>query len=1018
MANDDSTIRVSNTDDQPTVRVSPALADEKTLTQDSVAPGPLADSEEYFEKDRQVDFGGTNYRVVQTVSVDSGEAIIYLVRDGSQDFILKHYRKGMAPNLDVLTKIQAKRHDHVVAIRSFGEKDGRFFEVMEYAAGGSLSQLMGTGGLRDLAALQKYSGQIAQGLRFLHEEIGLIYQDLKPHNILFKDEGRTKVLIADFGISSLLPPGQTIANLKLSGTPVYAAPELSIGVGEKFARGGIEVDYFALGISLWHLWIGKLPSRERNRPVVLPADMDPTLKTLIEGLLFAEPDKRFTYRQVEQWLRGEVLHAPFSADKTKIAYTLSNFSGGMTFSTPKELAALMAANPSKGQDFLFLGEVDTWLSDANNPGLRASLKKIITDPRYLANRKAGLDKALYLLDEDRLFTSAGGRSCSSYEEIGEAIEAEAPHYTKVITDPLNPVFTYIEAVDGEDNTMPFRDIVASKAFSTKRAFHKIVLLLQSNGTGSIFLCGKEFPSLETLQACEEADVRAETVKQLAETDSKLLVWLCERDVIASTEKIEDAGAVDAFSLLSAFGWVDYKQIFPNWQERQYQDACELIEYKRWDLIEVFHKTGLSFEGICGPGKYEGMTPLTFASSASMKAAVTKLVELGADLEIQDGKGNCALNHAAMVRNREMVTHLLGLGADINTEGMSLSPLIYSLYPYDETDAQKRVARDIARTLVEAGADVQHGDDEDWTALHYLCRYGLDEVETIQLVKLLLSHGADPNQKTDKGVGALRMALANDKMPKFRRELVETLLKAKANSNATDAEGLWSPLMLMADANEYDLAKLMLKHGGSRTKADKDGRTAFFFAHKKGHKALAKILNPGFLFGLRTVGINTAYGTLQAVTLLFFLFSYASISPLVNPLSLGPIPLALFTYVFSLLGTSAVFYLTTVNPDRYWRKLKHTFQVVDGAILYVVVSPLLFPIVVAGLHFLVLWIPFASNVEEVVTAPYALLASSLPAPVGIVGFLVVLVASAVPLFFLEKAKEQVLQAPRLHKKLVG
>lgn len=109
---------------------------------------------------------------------------------------------------------------------------------------------------------------ILTGLKYGHEEHGLIHKDVKPSNILVDSENAPR--LADFGISSITPMSsserrryaKTVEMKKLhydqnsfvSGTPIYMAPELFDG-----AKNSIKTDVFALGVTLFEWLTGTHP---------------------------------------------------------------------------------------------------------------------------------------------------------------------------------------------------------------------------------------------------------------------------------------------------------------------------------------------------------------------------------------------------------------------------------------------------------------------------------------------------------------------------------------------------------------------------------------------------------------------------------------------------------------------------------------------------------------------------------------------------------------------------------------
>lgn len=123
--------------------------------------------------------------------------------------------------------------------------------------------------------------QVAHGIRYLHEERGIVHRDIKPENLLFErtevtpskypiirpydedkeDEGEFipgaggggigKVKIADFGLSKVVWNEETMTPC---GTVGYTAPE--IVKDERYSKS---VDMWALGCVLYTLLCGFPP---------------------------------------------------------------------------------------------------------------------------------------------------------------------------------------------------------------------------------------------------------------------------------------------------------------------------------------------------------------------------------------------------------------------------------------------------------------------------------------------------------------------------------------------------------------------------------------------------------------------------------------------------------------------------------------------------------------------------------------------------------------------------------------
>ncbi|KAE8731600.1 Pyridoxine biosynthesis 2 [Hibiscus syriacus] len=97
------------------------------------------------------------------------------------------------------------------------------------------------------------------------------------------------------------------------GTPVFTAPECCLGL----TYHGKAADTWALGVTLYCMVLGHYPflgetlqdtyDKIVNNPLILPNDMNPALRNLLEGLLCKDPKHRMTLNDVAEhyWVRGE-----------------------------------------------------------------------------------------------------------------------------------------------------------------------------------------------------------------------------------------------------------------------------------------------------------------------------------------------------------------------------------------------------------------------------------------------------------------------------------------------------------------------------------------------------------------------------------------------------------------------------------------------------------------------------------------------------------------------------------------
>jgi serine/threonine protein kinase len=96
----------------------------------------------------------------------------------------------------------ALNHPNIVTIHEIGESGPNRYIVMEFIAGRTLRKIIGQG--VDLESLARIGEQVARALAVAHAA-GIVHRDIKPDNIMVRDDGYIKVL--DFGLARLARSG-------------------------------------------------------------------------------------------------------------------------------------------------------------------------------------------------------------------------------------------------------------------------------------------------------------------------------------------------------------------------------------------------------------------------------------------------------------------------------------------------------------------------------------------------------------------------------------------------------------------------------------------------------------------------------------------------------------------------------------------------------------------------------------------------------------------------------------------
>lgn len=171
--------------------------------------------------------------------------------------------------------------------------------ALEYVGGGNLQHHLDKGIKLTQKQIKIYLAQIILALEHLHN-MGIVFRDLKPSNILIAKDGNLK--LTDFGLSkNIIETGTTRT---LCGTHNFLSPEMIME-----QPYGFSVDWWALGVVAFRLICGYLPFNNPNLAKLydriiscsyrFPVKIDPVAKDLISGLLKKNPEERLTVDQIK-----------------------------------------------------------------------------------------------------------------------------------------------------------------------------------------------------------------------------------------------------------------------------------------------------------------------------------------------------------------------------------------------------------------------------------------------------------------------------------------------------------------------------------------------------------------------------------------------------------------------------------------------------------------------------------------------------------------------------------------------
>ena len=217
----------------------------------------------------------------------------------------------------------------------------------------------------------------------------------------------------------------------------------------------------------------------------------------------------------------------------------------------------------------------------------------------------------------------------------------------------------------------------------------------------------------------------------------------------------------------------------------------------------------------------GWTDLHYAAVLNLPGLAATLLDGGTD-------PNVATKHDHELLSQRLQEVLLAFGRDTFGSTKRLGPTPLHL-------AARGGSYDVARLLIERGADVNArdltgGGQGDWTVLHYAVWF-----DAIDLARLVLDHGAVVDMKDSAGRTALYYAAEKN------AEAAARLLIGRGADVVAVTDDGQTPLHRAAWANATVVARLLIDEGADVHMRDSDGETALHMAARYNSAEIAGLL---------------------------------------------------------------------------------------------------------------------------------------------------------------------------------
>jgi serine/threonine protein kinase len=253
---------------------------------------------------------------------------LYAMKILSKDMIVKRKQvdRTKAENR-ILRKID---HPYLVGMKYAFQAETKLYLILDYVNGGDMFGHLQLVKRFNVDQVRLYAAEMVLAFEHLHT-LNIVYRDLKPENVLVCFDGHLK--LTDFGlIKENMSSDSTTSSF--CGTPEYLAPEVIVGDKKNPSLYGKDVDWWALGILMFEMLVGRPPfyadDVQRMYDMIMHTPLDeafrpvnpaiifaitPELRSILHALLTKDPLQRLgSGRQDARSIKEHAFFAPINWD--------------------------------------------------------------------------------------------------------------------------------------------------------------------------------------------------------------------------------------------------------------------------------------------------------------------------------------------------------------------------------------------------------------------------------------------------------------------------------------------------------------------------------------------------------------------------------------------------------------------------------------------------------------------------------------------------------------------------------
>lgn len=232
----------------------------------------------------------------------------------------------------------------------------------------------------------------------------------------------------------------------------------------------------------------------------------------------------------------------------------------------------------------------------------------------------------------------------------------------------------------------------------------------------------------------------------------------------------------------------------------------LLNEEKWNLLHVAARRG-----------YMELAELLIAANPPIH------------LNAQTNTGWTALQMAVYINHSDMARLLIQKGANIELYNQER----WTAFHIAAKSGNTEILEDLMQHSKDPRSSINAQNAQDWIPLHLACMEN-----HLGVISFLIQRGSELNTSGVSGWTPLHVACAQSH-PQAVKKLLALGLQRGLNINAKDGDG-WAALHIAAYQGEVDIAKTLIEKGARLSELNRDGWNALHVATSKGHENVVRL----------------------------------------------------------------------------------------------------------------------------------------------------------------------------------